>query len=70
MAEHLANRLNRHAIRICYGRSECVAGKVRGYAFLDAQCGGYLFEVEVVLGVAQYWKKIAVNACRLVLFKD
>ena len=70
VAEHLANRLNRHSICIGYGRSECVASKVRGYSFLDAQCGGYLFEVEVVLGIAQYWEKIAVNAGRLVLFQD
>ena len=47
-----------------------VPGKVRGYAFLDAQCGCYLFEVEVVFGVAQHGQEIAVNACRLVLFQD
>ena len=44
--------------------------QVRGYSFLDTQCGGNLFEVEVVLGVAQHGKKIAVNAGWLVLFQD
>ena len=63
MAEHLANRLNRHAICVGNRCCECVAGKVRGYSFLDAQCGCYLFKVEIVLGVAQHGQEIAVNAC-------
>ena len=63
VAQHFANRLNRYAIGVGYGRCEGVAGKVRGYSFLDAQCGCYLFEVEVVFGVAQHGKKIAVDAC-------
>ena len=36
---------------------------VRGYSFLDTQCDCYLFEVEVVFGVAQHGQEIAVNAC-------
>ena len=63
MAQHLANRLNGYAVGVGHRRRKCVAGKVRGYALLDAQCGGYLFEVEVVFGVAQHGQEIAVNAC-------
>ena len=43
---------------------------MRGHSFLDAQCGCDLFEVEVVLGVAQHGEEIAVNAGRLILFQD
>ena len=70
MSEHFANRLDGYAVSVSNCRSESMAGQVRGYAFLDAQCGGYLFEVEVVFGVAQHGEKIAVNACWLVLFQD
>ena len=70
MSKHLAYRFDGYAISVCYSGGKGVAGKVRGYAFLDAQCGGYLFEVEVVFGVAQHGQEIAVNAGRLVLFQD
>ena len=46
-----------------------MSSQVRGYSFLDAQCDGYLFEVEDVFGVAQHGQEIAVNAGRLVLFQ-
>ena len=54
VAEHLADWLDRHSVGVCYGRCEGVAGEVRGYAFLDAEWSCYLFEVEVVFGVAQH----------------
>ena len=54
MAEHFADWFNRYAIGVGYGSCESMAGKVRGYSFLDTQCGGYLFEVEIVFGVAQH----------------
>ena len=69
MSEHLADRFDGYSVSVGYGRSKCVACEVRGYAFLDAQCGCYLFEVEVVFGVAQHGQEIAVNACRFVFFK-
>ena len=70
MSEHFANRLDGYSVGIGHGCCECVASEVRGYSFLDAQCGGYLFEVEIVFGVAQHGQEIAVNACWLVLFQD
>ena len=70
VAQHLADRLDGYAIGVGNRRGKCVACKVRGDSFLDAQCGGYLFEVKVVFGVAQHGQEIAVNAGRLVLFQD
>ena len=56
MSEHFANRFDGYSVGVGHCRCKGVAGKVLGYSFLDAQCGGYLFEVEVVFGIAQYWK--------------
>ena len=70
VAEHLADRFNRYSVGVGHRRCKCMASKVRGYSFLDAQCGGYLFEVEIVFGVAQHGQEIAVNAGWLVLFQD
>ena len=54
VAQHLADGFDGYSVSVSNCRRKCMAGKVRGYSFLDAQCGGYLFEVEVVFGVAQH----------------
>ena len=69
VAQHLADGFDGYSVSVSYSSCECVASEMRGYSFLDAQCGGYLFEVEVVFGVAQHRQEIAVNAGRLVLFQ-
>ena len=68
VAQHLADGFDGYSVGVGYCRCESMASKVRGYSFLDAQCSGYLFEVEIVFGVAQHGQEIAVNAGRFVLF--
>ena len=69
VAEHFADGFDGYSVSVSNCRRECVASKVRGYAFLDARCGCDLFEVEVVLGIAQHGQEIAVDARRFVLFR-
>ena len=64
VAQHFADCLDGYTVGVGYGRCECVASEVRGYPFLDTQCGGYLFEVEVVLGVADNRQQVASDAFR------
>ena len=64
MSEHFANRLDGYSVGIGHCRCKGVSGQVRGHAFLDTQCGGYLFEVEVVLGVADNRQQVASDAFR------
>ena len=66
MAQHFANRLDGYAIRIGHCRGKCVAGEVRGHAFIDAENARNLFQVLVVLRIADNRQDIAARALLLV----
>ena len=70
MAEHLADRLDRHTVRQRYRFCEGVAGEVEGQSFLNAANRCYLFEIVVALLITWYREQLSIRATTLVFCQN
>ena len=70
VTQHLADGFDGHSVSVGYGRGECLAGKVRGYSFLDAEDGCNLLQIVVILRIADNRQQVATRAFLLVLAQN